>query len=218
MALVGTVTGVCNFGAFVDCGVSKDGLLHCSEVLATGGELRVADVREHLAVGEHIRVRVKAIYEGKLTLTCRSASAPQPAAPRAVKQLAAARSHPSRDEPSAAAKAAMAAVAGRERSHQAEVMVERMRQQAEATLQAQQAAERAAAEAEEAEKAAEKARVASLEWQALTAAIKCGQPTARSDEAPAPRVLVSRMICGKECCLYDLKWKLRTGGQDVEGY
>lgn len=216
--LVGTVTGVRDFGAFVDCGVSKDGLLHCSEVLATGGELRVADVREHLAVGERIRVRVKAIYEGKLTLTCRSATAPQPATTRVSTQPAAARGHVSREEPSAAAKAAMAAAMERERSRQAELLAERTRREMEAALQAQQAAERVAAEAAEAEKAAEKARLASLEWQALTAAIKCGQPMARRDEPPAPRVLASRIICGKECHLYDMNWKSRAGGwQDLEG-
>jgi len=188
-----------DFGAFVDVGVCKDGLLHASEMLVTG---RVIDAREHLAVGEQTSVTVKTIYEGKLTLTCRPVpSRPQPAAPVDVSSLR---------EPSAAAKAAMvrrdvdAALWAQQAAERAQQAAERAQQAAERA--AQQAAVDAAASAA-AEEAAERLRLAALPWEALTAAVNCGKPIPLSlDEAP-PRVLVNRLICGKECRLYDMPWK-----------
>src|SRR6185436_5043207 len=54
MVLEGRVSNVTNFGAFVDIGVHRDGLVHVSELTNTW----VADPREAVKVGEIVKVKV----------------------------------------------------------------------------------------------------------------------------------------------------------------
>jgi len=52
--LMGTVTNVSNFGAFVDIGVHQDGLIHVSELANTF----VSDVTKHISIGDTVQVKV----------------------------------------------------------------------------------------------------------------------------------------------------------------
>src|SRR4029079_5717896 len=54
MVLEGRVSNVTNFGAFVDIGVHRDGLVHVSEV----SHRWVADPREAVQVGQIVKVKV----------------------------------------------------------------------------------------------------------------------------------------------------------------
>ncbi len=54
MVLEGRVSNVANFGAFVDIGVHRDGLVHVSELTHRW----VADPREAVKVGEIVKVKV----------------------------------------------------------------------------------------------------------------------------------------------------------------
>lgn len=71
--LEGRVTGVHGYGAFVDIGVGKDGLLRCSEVEWLARR-RVHDMRELVSVGDTLPMLFVLDYhegQGRLTLTCR---------------------------------------------------------------------------------------------------------------------------------------------------
>ena len=75
--LEGRVTGITAFGAFVALPDGKSGLIHISEVANT----YVTDVREHLSVGQTVKVRVLSVSpEGKISLSAKRAEAPQAAA------------------------------------------------------------------------------------------------------------------------------------------
>ena len=54
MILPGIVTNMSNFGAFVDLGVHKDGLIHISEI----ANRRINNPAEVLSLHQHIRVKV----------------------------------------------------------------------------------------------------------------------------------------------------------------
>ncbi len=54
MVLPGIVTNIANFGAFVDIGVHKDGLVHISEM----ANRRITNPNEVVHLHEHIRVRI----------------------------------------------------------------------------------------------------------------------------------------------------------------
>lgn len=54
MVLPGIVTNISNFGAFVDLGVHKDGLIHISEM----ANRRIADANEVLSLHQKVRVKV----------------------------------------------------------------------------------------------------------------------------------------------------------------
>ncbi len=54
MVLPGIVTNIANFGAFVDIGVHKDGLVHISEM----ANRRISNPNEVLTLHQHVRVRV----------------------------------------------------------------------------------------------------------------------------------------------------------------
>ena len=79
--LEGKVTGIIEYGAFVDLGEGKTGMIHISEVAAA----YVTNIREHLAVGQEVRVKVMAITpEGKVSLSIKKAAPPpEPGAPPA---------------------------------------------------------------------------------------------------------------------------------------
>ena len=57
MVLPGIVTNISNFGAFVDLGVHKDGLIHISEM----ANRRITDPAQVVSIHQHVQVRVIAI-------------------------------------------------------------------------------------------------------------------------------------------------------------
>lgn len=57
MVLPGIVTNISNFGAFVDIGVHKDGLIHISEM----ADRRISNPNEVVNLHQHISVRIKDI-------------------------------------------------------------------------------------------------------------------------------------------------------------
>lgn len=86
----GKVSGITKFGAFVALPEGKSGLVHISEV----ANAFVADVAEHVQMGQTVRVKVLSISpEGKINLSIRRALDNPPAerAPIARKAPAAPR-------------------------------------------------------------------------------------------------------------------------------
>ncbi|MDN7243826.1 S1 RNA binding domain protein [Planomicrobium soli] len=83
--LEGKVTGITNFGAFVQLPTGATGLVHISEV----ADNYVKDINDHLKVGEMVEVKVMNVEaDGKIGLSIRKAK-PQPegaAAPTARPQ------------------------------------------------------------------------------------------------------------------------------------
>ena len=70
--LPGKVTGITNFGAFVDLGNRKTGLVHISEV----SNSYIKDIKDVLTVGDEVQVKVMEISgDGKVSLSIRRASA-----------------------------------------------------------------------------------------------------------------------------------------------
>ena len=61
MVLPGIVTNIANFGAFVDVGVHKDGLVHISEM----ANRRISNPNEVVSLHQHVRVRVVDIDKGR---------------------------------------------------------------------------------------------------------------------------------------------------------
>lgn len=71
----GRVTGITKFGAFVDLGGGKNGLVHISEVAVK----YVKAVEDFLAVGQTVKVMILSISEdGKINLSVRRALEKQP--------------------------------------------------------------------------------------------------------------------------------------------
>ena len=70
--LPGKVTGITNFGAFVDLGNRKTRLVHISEV----SNSYIKDIKDVLTVGDEVQVKVMEISgDGKVSLSIRRASA-----------------------------------------------------------------------------------------------------------------------------------------------
>ncbi|MFV0559883.1 MAG: S1 domain-containing RNA-binding protein [Enterococcus sp.] len=68
--LQGKVTGITNFGAFVDLGSGKTGLVHISEV--SNGFVK--DIHDVLTVGDEVTVKVTSVGDdGKIGLSIRKA-------------------------------------------------------------------------------------------------------------------------------------------------
>lgn len=66
----GKVSGITGFGAFVDLGEGKSGLVHISEV----SKNYVKDINEHLKVGDTVKVKVMNIEaNGKVGLSIKKA-------------------------------------------------------------------------------------------------------------------------------------------------
>ena len=65
----GKVTGITNFGAFVELPEGKTGLVHISEV----ADSYVKDVNDHLKVGDQVEVKVISEKEGKIALSIKKA-------------------------------------------------------------------------------------------------------------------------------------------------
>ena len=69
--LEGTVVNITNFGAFVELGDNKTGLVHISEV----ADSFVKDIREHLKEQDKVKVKVMAIDDnGKISLSIKQAN------------------------------------------------------------------------------------------------------------------------------------------------
>ncbi|MEE1043066.1 MAG: S1 RNA-binding domain-containing protein [Clostridia bacterium] len=68
--LEGKITGITNFGAFVQLEGGKTGLVHISEVALTF----VKDIKEHLKEGDSVKVKVLSIDENdKVSLSIKKA-------------------------------------------------------------------------------------------------------------------------------------------------
>lgn len=66
----GKITGITNFGAFVQLEGNKTGLIHISEVALN----YVKDIKEHLKINDVVRVKVLTIDEsGKISLSIKKA-------------------------------------------------------------------------------------------------------------------------------------------------
>ena len=71
----GKVTGITNFGVFVDLGEGKSGLVHISEIAQT----YVSDVKEFVKVGDVVKMKVLNVSEdGKISLSIKRAQEPKP--------------------------------------------------------------------------------------------------------------------------------------------
>ncbi|WP_414045460.1 S1 domain-containing RNA-binding protein [Macrococcus equi] len=83
--LKGKVTGIKNFGAFVELPEGKSGLVHISEV----ADSYVENIAEHLKVGDEVEVKVLTIGDdGKISLSIKKAKERprKPAAPKVEKK------------------------------------------------------------------------------------------------------------------------------------
>ncbi|KRM69317.1 S1 domain-containing RNA-binding protein [Apilactobacillus ozensis] len=69
----GKVSGITNFGAFVDLGDHKTGLVHISEI----SDGFIKDIHDVLKVGDEVTVKVISVGDdGKIALSIRKAKAP----------------------------------------------------------------------------------------------------------------------------------------------
>jgi len=74
--LAGKITGITKFGAFVTIAPGKSGLVHISEISGTF----VSDVREHLAEGQEVTVKVIGVDQsGRMNLSIKAADKSQAA-------------------------------------------------------------------------------------------------------------------------------------------
>ena len=70
----GKVSGITNFGVFVDIGDGATGMVHISEVAKN----YVKDIKEHVHMGQEVKVKVISISpEGKIGLTMKQAGPPE---------------------------------------------------------------------------------------------------------------------------------------------
>lgn len=68
--VTGKVSGITNFGAFVELGEKKNGLVHISEI----SDKYVKDIHDVLSVGDEVTVKVLSIApDGKIGLSIRKA-------------------------------------------------------------------------------------------------------------------------------------------------
>ena len=66
----GTVSGITNFGAFIELGEGKTGMVHISEI----ADAYVKDINAYLKINERVKVKVLSIDEkGKIGLSIRQA-------------------------------------------------------------------------------------------------------------------------------------------------
>ncbi len=77
--LEGKVTGITNFGAFVELPGGQTGMVHISEVASAF----VTDIRQHLTENQTVKVKVLSIGEdGKISLSIKKAQATEAPAPK----------------------------------------------------------------------------------------------------------------------------------------
>ncbi len=78
--LEGKVTGITNFGAFVELGEGKTGMVHISEVAPTF----VKEIREYVTENQTVKVKVLSVGEdGKISLSMKKAVEMPPRVPSA---------------------------------------------------------------------------------------------------------------------------------------
>lgn len=71
LVLTGKVTGITDFGAFIQLEDGKSGMVHISEV-ASGF---VKNIKDHLSVGQEVKCKVVSVSpEGKISLSIRRAA------------------------------------------------------------------------------------------------------------------------------------------------
>jgi hypothetical protein len=158
--VVGKITSVMSYGAFVDIGAAVEGLLHVSEIsnvdaTLEGRDRPIRDATEKFAVGESITCMVKGVHlkNQQLYLTCKEPQGPAPRDDTALATFVALGGEQQ------LAMAAAAAVAERLAAEEAEA--ERLAAEAAAAAEAERlAAEEAEAERLQAEAAAQAAREA----------------------------------------------------------
>jgi|SRR5690606_2776239 len=73
--LEGRVTGITNFGAFVELEGGQTGLVHISEV----ADFYVKDIKDHLKENDVVKVRVINLDKGRIGLSIRQVTSPGPA-------------------------------------------------------------------------------------------------------------------------------------------
>ena len=74
----GKVTGITNFGAFVELSNGKTGLVHISEV----ADAYVKDIKDFLNENDTIKVKVINVSEGKIGLSIKQVNPKRPAQDR----------------------------------------------------------------------------------------------------------------------------------------
>ncbi len=75
----GKITGITNFGVFVDIGEGKSGLVHISEVARS----YVNDIKEFVKIGDLVKAKVLSVGEdGKISLSIKRALEPEKKEPR----------------------------------------------------------------------------------------------------------------------------------------
>jgi len=81
----GVVTGITNFGAFVDLGEGKTGLVHISEVANTF----VRDIKDFLKENDKVKVKVIGVDEkGKISLSIKQTESRPPHKPQRHERVA----------------------------------------------------------------------------------------------------------------------------------
>lgn len=199
--VIGKVKGVCDFGAFVHIGCAKDGLLHVSEMGSAGA--RVVDARDKLAVGDSVRVFVKAVdVTGKISLTARDPAVAE--LERNIREAARAAREAVSERERAARLAEREAATARERAaREAERQYHDAERQRLAEIEAAMAAEAAARE-----EAAAAARAAAVLLLPVASLLKGETPSKVSKLTPPVReVLVRKEVGGRELLLFKMEWK-----------
>lgn len=75
----GKITGITNFGVFVDLGEGKSGLVHISEVART----YVNDIKDHVKLNDNVKMKVLNVGEdGKISLSIKRALEPEASSER----------------------------------------------------------------------------------------------------------------------------------------
>lgn len=69
----GKVTGITNFGAFIELTPGQTGLVHISEV----ADVYVKDINDFLKMDETVKVKILSMKDGKIGLSIRQAQPPR---------------------------------------------------------------------------------------------------------------------------------------------
>lgn len=70
----GKITGITNFGVFVDIGDGKSGMVHISEVART----YVKDIKDYVKLGDTVKVKILTIADdGKIALSMKAVQEPK---------------------------------------------------------------------------------------------------------------------------------------------
>lgn len=77
----GKVSGITNFGAFIQLPEGKTGLVHISEI----AEEYVKDIKDHLKENQEVKVKILSIDNGKISLSIKKAINPGTASQTASK-------------------------------------------------------------------------------------------------------------------------------------